>query len=371
MNSQYLLNEPSRIFSPALLFYRDVITRNIARTIELAGSPHRLRPHVKTHKTREIARLWIAAGVTKHKCATIAEAELLATSGAPDVLIAFPMVGPNCERVARLAVKYPETRFGVTIDHPKPLRELQLALARSGRTVDAYLDINCGMNRTGIAAGSAAEELYRQISAASCLVPAGLHVYDGHNNKESIDERTAVGSDALIPVLDMRQRLIKSGLPVDRIVIGGTPSFPVHAKLEVPGVECSPGTLSLHDFNYSTRYGELGITPAALLLTRVVDKPTPDRITLDLGSKAVSADQPVEKRCSFLNIRDAAIVMQSEEHLVVKTPDSASFEPGDVVYAMPAHVCPSVALHRQALVVVNGEVVERWDIVGRDRELTV
>jgi len=371
MNQQYLLKDPSRIVSPSLLFYRDVIVRNIARTMELAGSPQRLRPHVKTHKTREIARLWIAAGVTKHKCATIAEAELLATSGAAEVLIAYPMVGPNCERVARLATKIPETRFGVTVDHPKPLRELQLALARSGRTVDAFLDVNCGMNRTGIAAGPAAEELYRQLAAVSCLLPAGLHVYDGHNNKESLDDRTAMGRDALGPVLEMRQRLIKSGLPVDRMVIGGTPSFPVHAKLDLPGVECSPGTLSLHDFNYNTRYGELGITPAALLLTRIVDKPTPDRITLDLGSKAVSAGQPVEKRCTLLNVRDATIVMQSEEHLAVRTPEAESFEPGDVVYAMPAHVCPTVALHRQALVVVNGEVVERWDIVGRDRELTV
>lgn len=371
MDSQYLLKDPSRVFSPALLFYRDVIARNIARTVEIAGAPSRLRPHVKTHKTREIARMWVGAGVTKHKCATIAEAELLATSGAVDVLIAYPMVGPNCERVARLAAKYPETRFGVTIDHPKPLRELQLALARGGRTVDAYLDVNCGMNRTGIAPGPAAEDIYRQISAAASLIPAGFHVYDGHNNNPSLDERGCVAREFLGPVLDMRQHLIKAGFSVERLVLGGTPSFPVHAKLDVPGVECSPGTLSLHDFNYGTRYGELPITPAALLLTRVVDRPTVDRITLDLGSKAVAPDQPLEKRCVLLDFRDAAIVAQNEEHLVVTTPDAAKYEPGDVVYAMPAHVCPTVALHRQALVVVNGEIVERWDIVGRDRELTV
>src|SRR5436853_4571069 len=101
MDSQYPLKDPARVLSPSLLFYRDVIARNIARTVEIAGSPGRLRPHVKTHKTREIARMWVAAGVTKHKCATIAEAELLATSGSTDVLIAYPIVGPNCERVAK------------------------------------------------------------------------------------------------------------------------------------------------------------------------------------------------------------------------------------------------------------------------------
>src|ERR1051326_9009028 len=107
MNATYKLNDPSKVYSPALLFYPEVIRGNIARTIEIAGSPQRLRPHVKTHKTREIARLWLAAGVTKHKCATIAEAEMLAMCEAPDVLIAYPIVGPNCDRVARLAATYP------------------------------------------------------------------------------------------------------------------------------------------------------------------------------------------------------------------------------------------------------------------------
>src|SRR5437870_1538644 len=124
MNPMYRLNNPSKVVSPSLLFYRDLIQRNIIRAIEIAGDPSRLRPHVKTHKTREIAKMQLAAGVTKHKCATIAEAEMLATCGAPDVLIAYPMVGPNCQRVAALARKYPQTRFGVTIDHPKSLRDL-------------------------------------------------------------------------------------------------------------------------------------------------------------------------------------------------------------------------------------------------------
>jgi D-serine deaminase-like pyridoxal phosphate-dependent protein len=371
MNPTYRLTDPSGVASPSLLFYKDLIHRNIARAIEIAGDPARLRPHAKTHKTREIAKMQIAAGITKHKCATIAEAEMLATCSAADVLIAYPMVGANCQRVAALAKKYPQTRFGVTVDHPLPLRELSDAAAAAGQTIDAYLDVDCGMHRTGIAAGEAAFALYRQMADLPGLKPAGFHVYDGHNHQESMDERTRAVTDMLGPVLKLRADLEKSGVPVPRLVMGGTPTFPVHAKLPYPGVELSPGTLSLHDYNYGHKYPELGITPAALLLTRVVSRPTDDRITLDLGYKAVSPDQPAGKRCVLLNVPDYEPLLQNEEHFVVRSPAAGQFKPGDVVYAMPAHVCPTVALHRQALVVENGAIVERWDIVARDRELTV
>src|SRR4051794_7358453 len=93
----YAISDTSTLFSPGLLFYKDYIRANLARMIELAGSPERLRPHVKTHKTREIVRMELAAGVRKHKVATLAEAEMVASCGAPDVMIAYPMVGPNIQ----------------------------------------------------------------------------------------------------------------------------------------------------------------------------------------------------------------------------------------------------------------------------------
>ncbi len=96
MNPHYLLRDSSGVFSPALLFYKDMIRRNIARAVAMVGDPARLRPHVKTHKTRELVRLELDAGIAKHKCATIAEAEMIAQVGAPDVFLAYNIVGPNC-----------------------------------------------------------------------------------------------------------------------------------------------------------------------------------------------------------------------------------------------------------------------------------
>src|SRR5689334_12637356 len=113
MNSDYLVHDTSAVFSPALLFYKDLIQHNIDLAVRMAGGADRLRPHVKTHKTREIARLELDAGITRHKCATLAEAEMLAGCGAPDVLIAYPLVGPNCGRMARLVQKFPDCRWSV------------------------------------------------------------------------------------------------------------------------------------------------------------------------------------------------------------------------------------------------------------------
>lgn len=369
MNSDYVLKHPESVSSPSLLFYRSLIQQNILRAVAIAGSADRLRPHVKTHKCREIARMWLAAGVTKHKCATIAEAEMLAMCNAPDVLIAYPMVGPNCARVIALSRKYSGTRFGVTIDHLKSL-EMLASVSTDGPGIDAYLDIDCGMHRTGIAPGPEAIHLGKRISVAPRLRFAGLHVYDGHNHQEKEAERSVAVESLFGPVLDVRRQLEAQGIPVKRIVAGGTPTFAVHARQTISGIECSPGTLSLHDYNYGNRYPELCITPAALLLTRVISRPTADRITLDLGYKAVSPDQPAGKRCVLLNVPDYEALLQNEEHFVVRSNRAADFLPGVVVYAMPAHVCPTVALHRRALIVDGGEVVDSWDIIARDREIT-
>src|SRR5437667_8069042 len=135
MDPHYLLRDPSQVHSPGLLFYRDVIRHNIEQLIARAGDPKRLRPHVKTHKTREIARMELAAGITKHKCATIAEAELLADVGAADVLLAYNLVGPNCERMARLIKAFPKCRFSVLVDHPAGAAALSEAMTRAGTKV--------------------------------------------------------------------------------------------------------------------------------------------------------------------------------------------------------------------------------------------
>lgn len=372
MNPQYTIRDTSSIYSPALLFYHDLILDNIARAVELAGGPERLRPHVKTHKTREIVDMQLEAGVRKHKCATIAEAEMLASCGVPDVLIAYPLVGPNCGRLASLMRAYPQCKFSVLADHPAGIMALSQAISAGGLQVDVLLDIDVGQHRTGVAPGAEAVDLYAMIQRSPGLRPGGLHVYDGHNHQESFVERQNTARTGLEPVLRLRAALQEQGLPTPRFVVGGTPTFPVYARLDVPGLECSPGTLVLHDHGYGTRFPDLvGFTPAALLLTRVISRPTPTRLTLDLGYKAVASDPPAGKRCVLLDVPDYEPILQNEEHFVVETPAAERYRPGDEILAVPTHICPTCALHGFAYVIRDGQLAGTWKIASRDRVLSI
>jgi D-serine deaminase-like pyridoxal phosphate-dependent protein len=370
--SPYAINDASGIFSPALLFFKDLIRANLARMVELAGSGDKLRPHVKTHKTREIVRLAQAAGIHKAKCSTLAEAEMVASCGVADILLAYPLVGPNLGRLARLLRAYPAVTFSVLADHPQPVAALSGTLSREGLKVDVLLDVDVGQHRTGIAPGSEAIALYEEIARLPGLQPGGLHVYDGHNHQEDFVERRQTALSQLEPALNLRAALERKGLPVPRLVLGGTPTFPVYYRLDLSGAECSPGTCVLHDDGYGKRFADLtGFTPAALLLTRVISRPTSTRVTFDLGYKAVASDPPAGKRCVLLDVPDYEAVLQNEEHLVIETPHAARFQPGDEVLAIPTHVCPTVALHRFAYVIEGGSLAGTWDIVGRDRVLTI
>src|SRR5204863_10028117 len=162
----------------------------------------------------------------------------------------------------------------------------------------------------------------------------------------------------------LRAKLEKKGLPVPRIIGGGTPTFPVWAKLNIPGLECSPGTLFLQDQGYGGKFTDMKFTPAALLLTRVISKPAPNRLTLDLGYKAVASDPPSGKRCVLLNVPDYQPVLQNEEHFVIETPAADQFGPGAEVFALPTHICPTCAMHRSAYVIEGGQVAGQWDIVA-------
>ena len=373
MHPAYALADAADVFSPALVFYPELIRQNIARVIEMAGGPERLRPHVKTHKTREIVKLLLDAGVTKHKCATIAEAEMLAGVGAPDVLIAYPLVGPNVGRLAHLIRNFPGTAFSTLIDHPDAARSLAAGLAAAGLSVGAVLDLDVGQHRTGIPVGDEALALYERAAHLPGLTPNGFQLYDGHNSQPDRAAREAAVRAFLAPVLELRAQAEAKGLPVPRLVCGGTPSFPVYAGMaDVPGVECSPGTFVLSDAGYGPKYADLaGVTPAAVLVTRVISRPTANRVTLDLGNKAVAADPLLEKRVTLLDFPEYTTVGHNEEHLIVETAGASAYQPGDVVYALPGHICPTVALHKEVLVAEGGKIVGRWAVASRDRMLSV
>ncbi|MBI2826499.1 MAG: D-TA family PLP-dependent enzyme [Planctomycetia bacterium] len=354
--------------TPALVVYPDRVEENLRRMVAMAGGTARLRPHVKTHKMPEVIRRQLVVGITKFKCATIAEAEMVAGCGAADVLLAYQPVGPNARRFAQLVTKFPGTRFSAIADDAGAVRALSAALAQAGGTADVLLDVDVGMHRTGIAAGPAAVALYRLIAELPGLAPGGLHVYDGHLRARDLRARSDETAAAYAAAHGLRRTLVGEGLAVPRVVAGGTPTFPIHARRD--DVECSPGTCVFWDHSYATKFPDLDFLFAALVLSRVVSRPAADRVCLDLGYKAVSPDNP-DPRVHLLDFPEAKAAVHSEEHLAIESPRLAPLKVGDVVYGVPFHICPTCALYSEAVVVEGGRATGTWPIVARERKLTV
>jgi len=372
MDVRYKIEDTSEIYSPALVVYPEIILENIEKMIAIAGDAARLRPHCKTHKMCEVTKMELELGITKHKAATFAEAEMLAAAGVPDVFLAYNLVGPNIARAVSFKEKFPTALFSVTADHARPIAQLGEAMSAAGKTIDVLLDVDTGMHRTGTELGVKAKQLYQQIVETEGLNPGGLHVYDGHNHQESFDERREAVRSFWKSVVRFRDELVREDWAVPRIVAGGTGTFPVYAEIDnEPTLELSPGTTVLHDVGYRDAFPDLEFTPAALLLTRVISLPGKDRVTCDLGHKAVAADQPAGRRLEFPDLPDAKQVLQNEEHLVLETSRAGEFQPGDELLAIPRHICPTSALHKQVFVVTNGKLSGRWDVAARDRWITV
>jgi len=358
------------LISPSLVIFRDRVKANIERMIALAGGAHRLRPHVKTHKMADVVRLCEQAGIHKHKCATIAEAEMTAAAGGRDVLLSYPIVGPNVWRFLKLQELYGATQFAALADDLETVRFINEAAGRHHQRVRLYLDVDLGMNRTGIAPGDRAFEIYKAIAASPHLIAGGLHGYDGHVRDADLAERKATARPGQEALFAFRDRLVAAGLPVPALVMGGSPSFPAHAVLTDETVECSPGTLVFNDTGYGSRYGDLPFPPAAYLLTRVVSRPGQDRLCLDLGHKAVAAD-PAPPRARILALPDAEPLVHSEEHLVVRCVHPEKYPVGTALWAVPSHICPTVALHNWVYVAEGGKIVGRWDVTARGRVISV
>jgi D-threonine aldolase len=356
--------------SPALLLYPDRAEENIRRMVTMAGAPGRLTPHVKTHKLGPLIEMHRRHGISRFKCATIAEAEMVAASGAIDVLLAYQPVGPAAARLIALARQWPGVRFSVIADDAGAIDVIAKAAEAADVVIAVLVDLDIGMHRTGIAPGPGARALYRSLANRAGIEPGGLHAYDGHLRDKDPRVRTARSDAGFVAVETLWRELESDGLPVPRVIAGGSPTFPAHARR--PDVELSPGTTVLWDAGYITDLPDLDFLPAAVLLMRVVSKPGASRVCVDLGHKAVASENP-HPRVQLIDpsLDDIAFVGHSEEHLVFETARAAGLAVGDVLYGLPWHVCPTVALHGEAVVVRDGRAVERWPIRARERRINV
>ena len=367
---RYRIESTDDILTPALVLYPEAIAANIERTIDLLdGHADRWRVHVKTGKLNFTLRLLLDRGVRAFKCATTLELLNACQNGAVDVLVAYPLIGANAQRVQQIQRLFPEVRISVLAETEEQVAQWK------GSGIGIFLDINPGMNRTGVEINHR-DKLMRLAEAigSSGIEFRGVHYYDGQFGAVAEPERTAKAHAGYAQLLELVHELEGGGTRVPEVITAGTPTLP--CSLSYNGFRnqqfvhrVSPGTIVYCDATSQAQLpAEYGYAPAALVLTRVVSHPRADIVTCDAGHKAVSADAGVPT-CVVVGHPELTPLSPSEEHLPMAVREGS--EPprvGDTLFLVPRHVCPTVNNFDSALIVNEGKVCAVEEVSARGRE---
>ena len=357
------------IDSPSLVLYENRLDYNIQKMLDMVeGHTDQLMPHVKTSKMPEVIKRMVTLGITNFKASTIAEAEITANAGAKHILIAHQLVGPKITRFLNLITCFPKTRFATLLDNMESASQLNALAHEKGIEIDFYIDINSGMNRSGISLGSELDKFLEKLAEYKSLVFRGLHVYDGHIRQPDFSLRKNE-VEQQFKAVEVLFSGLKSQHPNLKLVCGGTPSFTSH--LSDKERICSPGTCMLWDWGYGDKLKEQVFQYACILVTRVISKPIQGIVTIDLGHKSVAAENPIQNRVKFLNISDYELLSQSEEHGVLSVKHWNRFKVGDVLYGVPYHICPTINLHDEVSVIRNHRKMDTWEIKARRRKIEI
>jgi D-serine deaminase-like pyridoxal phosphate-dependent protein len=332
------------------------------------GDTDKLMPHVKTSKMPEVIKRMVTLGIKNFKASTIAEAEISAGEGAESILIAHQLVGPKVTRFLSLIKRFPNTTFSTILDNIDSAKLLNVLANEKNLSIDFYIDINSGMDRSGIALGFELDRFIEDIPLCTSLAFKGFHVYDGHLRQPDFGERKEKVEAQFKAIYNLFLQL-KNREPYLKLICGGTPTFTAH--LSADDRICSPGTCVLWDWGYSEKLQEQEFQFAALLITRVISKPTQGIVTIDLGHKAVAAENPIHQRVRFLNLDHYELLSQSEEHGVLRVKNWDKLNVGDILYGVPYHICPTVNLHDEVSVIKNHKKVATWEITARKRKLEI
>jgi len=345
-----------RLLSPVLVIDLDRVRGNVRKMVEHVGGPGRWRPHLKTAKLPEVWAELFAAGVRHFKCATTREAACLLRAAADarveaDLLVAHPLAGANLAVLRDLAADHPGARVSV-------LCEDATTAATAPGTLGVFVDVNPGMNRTGIAMDQGAE--IAAVARAAGARLRGVHCYEGHLNSPDTQARRRDASACYDRLVTLIGALHRDGIEPGEVVTSGTPTvLDAIAHDGLRGLAChrvSPGTVVLHDARSEEVCPQLGLEPAAAVFTRVVSRPAPRIVTCDAGSKSIAAE--AGDPCAIAPGWPGLVAMTpSEEHLPLRVTGGDPPPRGTWLGLVPRHVCPTVNLAEQAVLIDVGQVV--------------
>ncbi len=366
----YEIGNARELLTPALVIYPELIDRNIATTIGLlGGDANRWRPHVKTAKLGFVMRRIAERGVAQAKCSTTLELAAACEAGIRDVLLAYPVVGANAARVRQLADRYRDARISVLVENPAQ------ASAWKGARIGVFIDVNPGMDRTGIEQDRVAAiiDIARTIESSG-LEFRGLHYYDGHVAADAMAEREQIAHQGYAHLMEIAAEVNRAGFEIGEVITSGTPAFPCAATFEPFRTasfvhRVSPGTVVYSDATSVTQMlPGTGYQPAAIVVATVVSHPKANMLTCDAGHKSVSADAGIPT-CVVIGHDDLTPKKPSEEHLPMEVLPGASRPAiGEALYLVPRHVCPTVNNFDEALIVEKNRVVAVERVTARGHE---
>jgi D-serine deaminase-like pyridoxal phosphate-dependent protein len=365
--TSYKIENAEALLTPALVIYPEIVDRNIAATLRLlGGDANRWRPHLKTAKLGFIMRRLASKGVVNAKCSTTVELAAACESGMKDVLLAYAVVGANARRVRQVAEQYPNVRISVLVENAEQVK------AWSGSRIGIFVDVNPGMDRTGISQDGI-DAILEVVRAAGSQF-RGLHWYDGHMSAASLEEREKLAHKGYDRLMEIVSAVERAGFPIEEVITSGTPAFPCAAtyapfKSGKFVHRTSPGTVVYSDATSIKQLpAEWGYQPAALVVSTVVSHPKPNVVTCDAGHKSVSADAGVPT-CAVAGRADLTPLKPSEEHLPIEVTAGAVPQIGDLLYLIPRHVCPTVNNFDDAVIVEHGRVVGVEHVTARGHEM--
>jgi len=355
--------------TPALVIERGALERNIAAMAAFAKARGvALRPHAKTHKSVDIAKLQLGAGAVGVCCAKLGEAEALAEGGVQSILLTSPVVAPHAiERL--IALHNRMEGLSVVADNPDNVAALAAAAKDAAKPLSIVVDIDPGIRRTGVASPDAALALAKQIAAAPSLKFAGVQFYCGAQQhiEGYADRRSAIAerTDYLKSIIAV---LTAENLKPALVTGGGTGTHRIDAELGVLN-EWQVGSYVFMDRQYNdcdlSGDAKKSFETSLFIDARVISANAPGMATLDSGFKSMATDGGPPSISNGAPA-EAMFVFMGDEHGALIAPD---FRPkiGDIVSLTVPHCDPTVNLYDFYHVVDGGALVAIWPVSARGR----
>jgi D-serine deaminase-like pyridoxal phosphate-dependent protein len=356
--------------TPELVVDLDVIRANIARAAALAAEAGvAVRPHIKTHKLPELARLQIEAGAVGIQVAKLGEAEVMAAAGIDDILVGYPIVGDT--KLGRLADLAERVAISTTVDSEDVAAGVARTARERGLTIPVLLELDTGMHRLGVLPGPPAVELAERLAELEGIELAGVFAHEGHVYTQGRDlaEKERLTRESCELAVETAQAIRDRGLPAPVVSVGSAGTF--RFAIRCAGVtEVRPGTYVFNDRSQIAQGAAGPADIAAFAVVTVVSRPATDRVVVDAGSKVLTSDRmlvpdPPPSFGAVWGHEDWDVVRLSEEHGVISVPPDADVRVGDRLAIVPNHVCPTVNLAAHVTVVEQGEPAVRWPVAAR------